>query len=40
MMRAGEESSVFNRRDYLGSGGEELAGLAERVLRDGESDCG
>ncbi len=39
MMRGCEESNVFNRRDYLASGGEELADLAERVLGAAEGEC-
>jgi uncharacterized protein YjbI with pentapeptide repeats len=35
----GEECNVFNRRDYLASGGEELAGLADRVLTAAEATC-
>ena len=40
MMRGtGVEANVFNRRDYVASGGEELAGLAERVLAAAEAGC-
>jgi uncharacterized protein YjbI with pentapeptide repeats len=40
MMRGtGEESNVFNRRDYIFSGGEELVGLADRVFAAAEADC-
>ena len=40
MMRGtGEEVNTFNRRDYLSSGGEELADLADRVLREAETAC-
>lgn len=33
------ESEVFNRRDYMASGGAELAELAERVLTTAEAQC-
>jgi uncharacterized protein YjbI with pentapeptide repeats len=33
------ESNVFNRRDYAASGGDELAGLADRVLTVAEDGC-
>jgi hypothetical protein len=40
MMRGTEaESNVFNRRDYVTSGGDELAGLADRVLAATEAGC-
>lgn len=40
MMRGTEaESNVFNRRDYVTSGGDELAGLADRVLAAAEAGC-
>ncbi len=41
MMRgaAGEESNTFNRRDYLSSGGQELAELADHVLSEAETAC-
>lgn len=40
MMRDKEaESNVFNRRDYAASGGDELAGLAARVLTAAEAGC-
>jgi hypothetical protein len=34
-----EESNVFNRRDYLSAGGQELADLADRVLSEAEKAC-
>ena len=34
-----QEARVFNRRDFLAMGGEELAALAEDVLRRAESEC-
>lgn len=34
-----EEADVFNRRDYLNSGGAELLKLAEDVIRRAEADC-
>lgn len=33
------ERTVFNRRDYVVSGGQELADLAERVLATAEAEC-
>jgi hypothetical protein len=41
MMRdaAVPEFGVFNRRDYVASGGDELAGLADRVLAAAEAGC-
>jgi uncharacterized protein YjbI with pentapeptide repeats len=40
MMRGAKaESNVFNRRDYIASGGEELAALADRVLAAAEVCC-
>jgi hypothetical protein len=34
-----EESNIFNRRDYLASGGQELANLADSVLSGAERAC-
>lgn len=39
MMRGEEEDNVFNRRDYVQSGGEQLAELASEVFRRGEESC-
>ncbi len=40
MMRGpGEESNVFNRRDYLAAGGDELADLADRLVSQAEAAC-
>lgn len=40
MMRgAGDETNIFNRRDYLAAGGDELAGLADRLVSQAEAAC-
>jgi uncharacterized protein YjbI with pentapeptide repeats len=39
MMRAAEEDNVFNRRDYVMSGGEVLAALALDIFGRAEADC-
>ena len=40
MMRgAGDETNLFNRRDYLAAGGEELADLAVRLVSQAEAAC-
>lgn len=39
MIRSDNEAKVFNRRDYLASGGEDLAILAENVFSRAEADC-
>jgi uncharacterized protein YjbI with pentapeptide repeats len=39
MMRGEEEDNVFNRRDYVQSGGEQLAEFASEVFGRGEESC-
>lgn len=35
----GSPLGLFNREDYVGTGGEELAVLADQVIRDAERAC-
>jgi uncharacterized protein YjbI with pentapeptide repeats len=39
MMRSDQDAKVFNRRDYVNFGGDELAGLADRVLSQAQAEC-
>ena len=34
-----EEATVYNRRDYLQSGGPELTSLAEEIMARAEAEC-
>jgi uncharacterized protein YjbI with pentapeptide repeats len=39
MMRGSDEYNVFNRRDYLAAGGDELAELADHLVSQAEAAC-